>query len=163
MTKKYAASITEIYFYSTYFGEWGDLEEKKIIFMEINTEKKNIKSKKPLKLKEVYNIFKNNEKSKMTIYFEPTIQKDPEKESYKSYNNIWISYLGGLYEIVDPLWEVEGKEGLEFKEDKWGIWKIEKYKNWKEMEDTFHETADSAKELKKYKNKWELFKFNYTD
>jgi hypothetical protein len=69
--------------------------------MEIYGEKFYKKSIKPFKVKDLYKFLKLNNEIKIVIYFETTIQEDPEKESYKTNNNELISSLGGLYHIVD--------------------------------------------------------------
>jgi translation initiation factor IF-3 len=46
------------------------------------------KSLKPFKVKDLYKFLKQNDEVKIVIYFETTIQQDPEKESYRENNNI---------------------------------------------------------------------------
>lgn len=159
ITEKHVKWFCNYYFYLMYFGEWGELEEKHIIFMEIESEKIVKKEKKPIKTKDLFKFIMKNKRVKIVIYFETTIQEDPEKESYEEYNNIWISSIGGLYDVIDTSWE--GFELYNLNE-----WKfLEKKVNLDEDDNLImeiaKESAKTAKEMKKNNVKWELFKFNY--
>jgi hypothetical protein len=100
---------------------------------------------------------------KIVIYFETTIQKDPEKESYNRDDNIWMSNLGGLYHIVDIAWELNNKSSIKYEKKKFFSYDIEEYVDWNESINIYKETAITAKEMKKNKMKWEKFKFCYSD
>ena len=166
LTDKYAESFTIYYFHLMYYGEWGLLREKPIIFMEMNSENETKKSKKPFKSKEILKYIKKKKKVNINIYFEPTIQKDPENQLYYEEENLWTSSLGGLYDIIYPSWEINGKKNIKFDEKEWKFneinkIKINEYINWIKYTSIYKETAITAKELKLNKLNWEIFKFNY--
>ncbi len=159
ITEKHIKWFCNYYFYLIYYGEWGRLEEKHIVFIEIESEKIKRKEKKPIKTKDLFKFIKKNKKVKITIYFETTIQKDPEKESYKEYNNIWTSSIGGLYDVIDTSWE-----GFELYNSREWIFlekKINLDKDEGDMIQIAEESAKTAKEMKENGKKWELFKYNY--
>jgi hypothetical protein len=56
--------------------------------MEIASENETIKSKKPFKSKEILKYIKKKKKVNINIYFETTIQKDPESELYNEEENL---------------------------------------------------------------------------
>jgi len=166
LTDKYAESFAIYYFHLMYYGEWGLLREKPIIFMEIASENETIKSKKPFKSKEILKYIKKKKKVNINIYFETTIQKDPESELYNEEENLWVSSLGGLYDIIYPSWEINGKKNIKLNKKEWKFndnnkIKIKEYINWIKYEKIYKETALTAKELKLNKSNWEIFKFNY--
>lgn len=163
MTKNYFKCFMTHYFYLMYYGEWGDVQEKPIVFMEVFADNLYKKSIKPFKVKDLYKYIKSKNEVKVVIYFETTIQKDPEKESYKEGNNIWISNIGGLYNIIDLSWEMNEKESIKYDKKKFFNYEIEEYINWKDFIEVCEETSKTAKELKKEKMKWEKFKFFYRD
>ena len=163
MSNEYIKNFLEYYFYFMYYGEWGEVEEKPIIFMEVFAENFYKKSIKPLKVRDLFKNIKSKKEIKIQIYFEPTIQMDPESEYYRSGHNMWISNLGGLYDIVDPYWELNNKPSIKYENEKIFNYKIKKYIDWIDFEKIYLETAITAKELKKEKMKWEKFKFNYSD
>jgi len=159
VTEKYIKWFCNYYFYLIYYGEWGQLKEKHIIFMEIESEKLKKKEKKPIKTKEVFKFIKKNKRIKMSIYFEPTIQEDPEKEYYKENNNLWISSIGGLYDVIDPSWE-----GFELCNlDEWIFLEKKEILDKKcgDIIEIAKESAKTAKEMKINNKKWELFKYSY--
>jgi len=163
MTKEYFKGFIINYFYLMYYGEWGNIQEKPIIFMEIYGKNFYKKSIKPFKVKDLYKFLKQNDEVKIVIYFETTIQKDPEKESYNRDDNIWMSNLGGLYHIVDIAWELNNKSSIKYEKKKFFSYDIEEYVDWNESINIYKETAITAKEMKKNKMKWEKFKFCYSD
>ena len=163
MNKEYFENFIINYFYLIYYGEWGNIQEKPIVFMEIYGERFYKKSIKPFKVKDLYKFLKLNKEVKIVIYFEITIQEDPEKESYKTNNNEWISSLGGLYHIVDIAWELNNKQSIKYEKKKIFNYEIKEYINWNEFMSIYKETAITAKEMKKNKVKWEKFKFYYRD
>jgi len=56
--------------------------------MEVYADQLHKKSIKPFKVKDLDKIIKSKNYAKIVIYFETTIQEDPEKESYKGGNNM---------------------------------------------------------------------------
>jgi hypothetical protein len=64
--------------------------------MELESENKKIKNKKPFKIKEILFFMKKNKRIKLSIYFEIIIKECIEKESYFELNNI-----GGLYDVIN--------------------------------------------------------------
>lgn len=161
ISNKYKNSFCVYYHHTMYYGEWGNIWEKPIVFMQMRSEKTKIKSKKPFKIKEIQNFFKKNQKMKMTIYFEPTILGDPETEEYFNYNNIWISSMGGLYHITDPGIALGDKKPLTYSHKEWnlGAKKI-KINNYCLRDDYYkicEETAKTAKEMKINNTNWKIF------
>ena len=163
MTKNYFKDFIVFYFYLIYYGEWGEIQEKPIVFMEVYADQLHKKSIKPFKVKDLHKIIKSKNYAKIVIYFETTIQEDPEKESYNGGNNMWISSLGGLYNIVSPSWELNEKLSIKYNNKEFFEYKIEEYIDWKNFIEIYKETAKTAKEMKENKIKWEKFKFNYSD
>ena len=153
LTEKYINWFCNYYFFLIYYNELGDLKEKSIIFMELESENKKIKNKKPFKIKEILFFMKKNKRIKLSIYFEIIIKECIEKESYFELNNI-----GGLYDVINNSWN-------NFKICKLIEWKfykkkinIEKYKDWEDLIKISEESLNTVEDMKKNKLKWELFK-----
>ena len=100
INKKEVNEFCKIYHYIVYYDEWGVFKEKPIIFMELIKKESVMKSKKPFKINEILRYIEKESSFKLNIYFETVMTKDPLKKDYKEKDNLFFSYLGGLYCII---------------------------------------------------------------
>jgi len=100
VNKKEINEFCKIYHYTVYYDEWGAFKEKPIIFMELIKKKSIIKSKKPFKINELLKCVEEEPNFELNIYFETVMAKDPLEKDYKEKDNLFFSYLGGLYYII---------------------------------------------------------------
>jgi hypothetical protein len=68
--------------------------------MELIKKKSIIKSKKPFKINELLKCVEEEPNFELNIYFETVMAKDPLEKDYKEKDNLFFSYLGGLYYII---------------------------------------------------------------
>ena len=142
-----------------WIGEWGYKFEKPLIFMELITEEFTCKFKKILSVKDIFKLTNKSNIFNLNIYFEPIIEEDPKSLSYKKNNNIWISYVGGLYDIIDSDFWLETIEDGKLGIIERGTITKTKIINFKNLCD---ETANTAIDMRKnIKCKWKLFASNH--
>lgn len=92
------------------YGEWGENFIKPLIWMEIQTKYKYIKSKKYIEINDFDNYI--DDYFKITLYFEPLIDGNPFAKDYIESNSYWINCIGGLYHVVDINWYIDTDNGL---------------------------------------------------
>jgi hypothetical protein len=68
--------------------------------MELIKKESVMKSKKPFKINEILRYIEKESSFELNIYFETVMTKDPLKKDYKEKDNLFFSYLGGLYCII---------------------------------------------------------------
>ena len=168
------STFLPFYFNTIYYGEWGELEEKPIIFMEIETEDGIFKSKTPFKFRELWGFLKKN--IKLTIYFESVLLEDPEKKSAWEGNVDWISHVGGLYNVIDLSYWIENNEvkliedesepdvnsGEKYTKNIWFLSvnrsiNVDFYDYNNEIKEVAFETLTTALEMKKHGLNWKKF------
>ena len=115
MSSEYFKDFLVYYYYLMYYGEWGDIQEKPIVFMEIYSNNFYIKSIKPFKTKYLYKFFESKNDIKIVIYFENMIDGNKDNE------NIELSDLGGLYHIANINWELNNKNYIKYDKKKYLI------------------------------------------
>lgn len=144
--KEERSIMLEAYSRWMWIGEWGGEFKKPIIFMEIISENLNYKFKEILSVEKIFEITENFEIFNLRIYFETIIGEDPKESDYKEGNNMWIFYVGGMYDIIDPCFWLESTEG--------GEWTIVEEASVTETNSIWfrklcEETADTAIEMRK--------------
>lgn len=112
MSSEYFKDFIIYYYYLMYYGEWGNIEEKPIVFMEIYSNNFYIKSIKPFKTKDLYKFFESKNDIKIVIYFENIININKDNK------NIELSDLGGLYHIANINWELNNKNYVKYDKKK---------------------------------------------
>ena len=68
--------------------------------MELIKKESIVKSKKPFKLNELLKYVEKEPNFELNIYFETIMAKDPLEKDYIEKDNLFFSYLGGLYYII---------------------------------------------------------------
>ena len=147
MSSEYFKDFLVYYYYLMYYGEWGDIQEKPIVFMEIYSNNFYIKSIKPFKTKDLYKFFESKNDIKIVIYFENMIDGNKDNE------NIELSDLGGLYHIANINWELNNKNYIKYDKKKIFNYEIENYIDWENFKNIYKENKIDFKKLKiNYKN-----------
>lgn len=160
VTEEYVNSFCDFYLHLIYYGEGGILEEKRIIFMQVETFNLKKKSKKPFRIKEIFNFLKKYKKIKLIVFFESTINWNFNNENENKENIAMLSDIGGMVDVVLTYWE-------NFEKCRTEDLRIHKEKEEKERENAYKEmgiakeTVKTIHEMKKYKKNWEIFKFNF--
>lgn len=162
---EFIKEFIHLYHRIVYYNEWGDISEKPIIYTELITKKNKIKIKNSFKSTDLWELIKKEKEIYLLINYETTIGHNPEKICSK--HDIWLSYIGGMYEITDVLYFIEEKEEiLEYKEYKKNFFEIfnKKKKILKDdlinLNKIIEETSLTARDLK-IKGNWEIFKYEY--
>ena len=144
--------VLEFYDGFSQYGEWGEEFVKPIVWMSINNDKEEIRSKKFIDIKNILIFLKYKEKFKITIYFETILNYSPLENNYTTSNSYWINCLGGLYYIVDLCLYVEKNnetfEGELYLNNGLHVVKDYRYEDFKKYA---LETAETAKDLVKNK------------
>lgn len=141
------------------YGEWGEFDPKKIIWMSVETRNKYTKSKSFFEIENIKDFIKKND-FKITIFFENVIDGDPLSNGYINSNDYWIDCIGGLYNVADISLYVEDNENIYPAEKymkKHKTFKIEDYTK-ENLYEYAKETAKSAKNLINNSKKWKIFK-----
>ena len=127
MSSEYFKDFIVYYYYLMYYGEWGNIQEKPIVFMEIYSNNFYIKSIKPFKTKDLYKFLESKNDIKIVIYFENMINRNKDNE------NIELSDLGGLYHIANINWELNNKNCIKYDKKKIFNYEIENYIDWEDF------------------------------
>ena len=131
MSSEYFKDFIVYYYYLMYYGEWGNIQEKPIVFMEIYSNNFYIKSIKPFKTKDLYKFFESKNDIKIVIYFENMINLNKNNE------NIELSDLGGLYHIANINWELNNKNCIKYDKEKIFNYEIENYIDWENFKNIY--------------------------
>lgn len=151
--KKETAIFLDVYWLKMLHGEWGQIAEKPIVFMEMKTKQFNIKSKTLMRPTEIIKLIKTSNKTKISIYFETTIPIDPISIDYKTKNNMWVSYIGGIYDFVNPEFSIENETQNIIDQEIENIENIDK----KKFDKICEETAKTAIEMRINNLNWKKF------
>lgn len=93
--------ILDWYQNTLFMGEFSDDEEQTIIWMELTSLNRHVKSRNKW-TKEELELLIGEDWCVITIYYEPYVRENDVQENEMSY----MSALGGLYHIVDCYWWV---------------------------------------------------------
>ena len=118
MSSEYFKDFIVYYYYLMYYGEWGNIQEKPIVFMEIYSNNFYIKSIKPFKTKDLYKFLESKNDIKIVIYFENMINRNKDNENI---------------ELANINWELNNKNCIKYDKKKIFNYEIENYIDWEDF------------------------------